>query len=145
LLQVRRLSPATVRAYRTDLADLASSAEDPELADIELEHLRDWLWRATQRGDARSTLARRTSTARSFFAWAKEHGLIDADPALRLVSPKRGRTLPAVASAPALAGLLDDLRAAAAQGDPILLRDSAVLELLYGSGMRVSELSGLDV
>lgn len=145
LLQVRRLSPATVRAYRTDLADLASSAEDPELADIELEHLRDWLWRATQRGDARSTLARRTSTVRSFFAWAKEHGLIDADPALRLVSPKRGRTLPAVASAPALAGLLDDLRAAAAQGDPILLRDSAVLELLYGSGMRVSELCGLDV
>ncbi|MDR6865998.1 integrase/recombinase XerC [Microbacterium resistens] len=145
LARVRRLSPATVRAYRSDLADLAAVTGDPPLAEVDLEALRDWLWQATQRGDARATLARRTAAARSFFAWAKDEERIVTDPSLRLVSPKRGRTLPAVASADALRGLLEDLRAIAAEGDPIALRDSAVLEMLYGSGMRVSELCGLDV
>ena len=145
LSQVRRLSPATVRAYRSDLADLAAASGDPELAEIDLEALRDWLWRATQRGDARSTLARRTAAVRSFFAWATETALVPTDPSLRLVAPKRGRTLPAVASADAMRVLLDEARDAALDGDPVQLRDSAILELLYGSGMRVSELCGLAV
>lgn len=144
LAQVRRLSPATVRAYRSDLADLAGSAGPVDIAAVDLESLRDWLWRATQRGDARSTLARRTSAARAFFAWAREQGLIDHDPSLRLVAPKRGRTLPTVASRDAMTELLDDRRTAALGGDPIALRDHALLELLYGSGIRVSELCGLD-
>jgi len=145
LAQVRRLSPATVRAYRSDLADLAASSADAELSAVDLETLRDWLWRATQRGDARSTLARRTAAVRSFFSWATETGLVDVDPALRLVTPKRGRTLPAVASADAMRVLLDEACDVALDGDPIRLRDSAILELLYGSGMRVSELCGLAV
>ena len=145
LAQVRRLSPATVRAYRSDLVDLAGASGDAELSEVDLEVLRDWLWRATQRGDARSTLARRTAAVRSFFAWATEGGLVPIDPSLRLIAPKRGRTLPAVASADAMRVLLDEARDAALDGDPIRLRDSAVLELLYGSGMRVSELCGLAV
>lgn len=145
LAQVRRLSPATIRAYRSDLADLAASSGNPSMADIDLETLRDWLWESTRRGDARATLARRTAAARSFFGWAKEEERIDADPSLRLVAPKRGRTLPTVAAAESLQGLLDGVRASAAEGDPVLLRDSAILELLYGSGMRVSELCGLAV
>ncbi|MBS1905368.1 MAG: tyrosine recombinase XerC [Actinobacteria bacterium] len=145
LSQVRRLSPATVRAYRSDLADLAASTQDAALVEVDLEALREWLWRATQRGDARSTLARRTAAVRSFFAWATESALVPADPALRLVAPKRGRTLPAVASADAMRVLLDEARDAALDGDPLRLRDSAILELLYGSGMRVSELCGLAV
>ncbi|WP_105566420.1 tyrosine recombinase XerC [Microbacterium halophytorum] len=145
LERVRRLSPATVRAYRSDLADLADAVGDLELAGIDIEHLRDWLWRATKRGDARSTLARRTSSARSFFAWAHDEGLVPADPSLRLVTPKRGRTLPQVATADAMRDALDALTAAAAEGDPIALRDHAALELLYGAGIRVSELCGLDI
>ncbi|GAA4481669.1 tyrosine recombinase XerC [Microbacterium panaciterrae] len=145
LAQVRRLSPATVRAYRSDLADLADASADAELSSVDLETLRDWLWRATQRGDARATLARRTAAVRSFFAWASESGAVPADPSLRLIAPKRGRTLPAVASVDAMRVLLDEARDAAREGDPIRLRDSAVLELLYGSGMRVSELCGLAV
>ena len=58
--------------------------------EVDLEALREWLWRATQRGDARSTLARRTAAARGFFAWAAEDGLVVIDPSLRLVAPKRG-------------------------------------------------------
>lgn len=145
LAQVRRLSPATVRAYRSDLRDLAASAGAASLNEVDLEMLRDWLWRATQRGDARATLARRAAAARSFFAWAKDEEFISVDPALRLIAPKRGRTLPAVASQDGMRDLLDDRRRAAADGDPVALRDHAILELLYGSGMRVSELCGLDV
>ncbi|WP_243225422.1 tyrosine-type recombinase/integrase [Microbacterium sp. CIAB417] len=145
LARVRRLSPATVRAYRADLKDLIASAGDVRVADVDLETLRDWLWAATQRGDARSTLARRAAAARSFFAWAKDEELVAVDPSLRLVSPKRGRTLPTVASRDGMRALLDEQRAAAAGGDPEALRDHAILEMLYASGMRVSELCGLDL
>lgn len=142
---VRRLSPATVRAYRSDLADLGAVVADVDLREIDLELLREWLWRATRRGDARSTLARRAAAARSFFGWAHESELIPVDPSLRLVTPKRSKTLPVVASRDGMRDLLDQLRAAAAAGDPLALRDHAILEALYGSGMRVSELCGVDV
>lgn len=145
LERVRRLSAATVRAYRSDLRDLAASAGGMAIEDVDLEVLRDWLWHATQRGDARSTLARRAATARSFFSWAQEQGIVQHDPSLRLVAPKRGRTLPTVASRDAMSELLDAHRTAAEDGDPLALRDHAILELVYGSGIRVSELCGLDI
>lgn len=145
LAQVRRLSPATVRAYRSDLRDLVASAGRLRVDEVDLEVLRDWLWRATQRGDARSTLARRAAAARSFFSWAHEQGLVPHDPSLRLMAPKKGRTLPTVASRDAMSGLLDEHRASAETGEPVALRDHAILELLYGSGIRVSELCGLDI
>lgn len=145
LQRVRRLSPATIRAYASDLRDLAEVAGDRPVENIELDTLRDWLWKATQRGDARSTLARRAATARSFFGWAHEEGIVEHDPSLRLVAPKRGRTLPTVASRDALSTLLDERRAIAAGGDPAAMRGHAILELLYGAGIRVSELCGLDV
>lgn len=145
LRDVRRLSDATVRAYRSDLADFAASAGSTEFEDVDLELLREWLWAATKRGDARSTIARRTAAVRGLFSWALEHGHVTSDPSLRLVSPKRGRTLPKVAAADALSSLLDELSRAASGGDPIALRDHAILELLYGSAVRVSELCGLDI
>ena len=145
LQSVRRLSPATVRAYRADLTDLRQTIGDPALSEISIDQLRDWLWHAAQRGDARSTLARRTSSARGFFAWALTSGHIDTDPSLRLVTPKKAQSLPRVASAGALEDLLRDAGTLAQEGDPIALRDHAILELLYGSGIRVSELCGLDV
>lgn len=145
---VRRLSPATVRAYRSDLRDLAAAAGDVGVDTVpraDLELLREWLWRSSERGDARATIARRTASARAFFSWAREEGIRDDDPSGRLVAPKRGRTLPAVATADALVDVLEALRAEASAGDPLLRRDSAMLELLYGTGVRVSELVGLDV
>lgn len=142
---MRRLSSATVRAYRADLADLAAASGDVELSLVDIEVLREWLWKASQRGDARSTLARRTSSARGFFAWALDEGLVETDPAVRLVTPKKAQHLPRVATADGLDDMLRQAAAAAAEGDPITLRDHAILELLYGSGIRVSELCGLDV
>ncbi|WEK59702.1 MAG: tyrosine-type recombinase/integrase [Candidatus Microbacterium colombiense] len=145
LSHVRRLSPATIKAYRSDLRDLAASAGDMPIDVVDLEVLREWLWKATQRGDARSTMARRAAAARSFFSWAQEEELIPHDPSLRLIAPKRGHSLPTVASHDAMSTLLDGQRAAAAEGEPIAMRDHAILEILYGSGIRVSELCGLDI
>lgn len=144
--QVRRLSSATVRAYRADLANLAAVAGEIEVGDVSLELLREWLWVATRRGDAKSTIARRAAAVRGFFAWCLEEQVIASDPSLRLVAPKRGRTLPRVATAETLRTLLDGLAASAgASGDPLALRDHAILELLYAAAIRVSELCGLDV
>ncbi len=145
LSAVRRLSPATVRAYAADLRDLAAATGDAELTDVDLEMLRDWLWRATERGDARTTIARRTASVRGFFAWAHDEGLIGADPSLRLVAPKRGPTLPKVATATTLDGVLSAATERAADGDVIALRDAAVLELLYAAALRVAELCSADV
>lgn len=145
LAEVRRLAPATVRAYRSDLDDLVATGGDVRLPEIDVEHLREWSWSAAQQGLARSTLARRTAAVRGLFRWAHEEGLVETDPTLRLVTPKRGRTLPHVATADALRDVLDAASARAAAGDPDALRDSAVLELLYGAGLRVSELCGLDL
>ena len=148
LRTVRRLSPATTRAYRGDLRDLVEVALLTGVttpADADLELLREWQGQASDRGDARSTLARRTAAVRSFFAWALEAGVVTQDPSLRLVAPKRGRTLPTVATAQAVSEVLDGLALIAAQGEPLPLRDHAMLELLYGAGVRVSELCGLDV
>lgn len=145
LSEVRRLAPATVRAYRSDLADLQGHIGDLLLAEIDVEHLRAWSWDAAADGRARSTLARRTAAVRGLFAWARESGLVATDPTVRLVTPKRGRTLPRVASAASLAEVLADAAQRAAEGDPVDLRDAAVLELLYGAGIRVSELCGLDI
>lgn len=145
LAQVRRLSPATVRAYRSDIHDLASTVGDPELSEVDVETLREWLWTATKRGDARSTIARRTAAARGFFAWTVEVGHLPLDPSVRLVAPKRGRSLPRIATSDNLATVLDDARESASAGDPLALRDHAIVEFLYGAGIRVSELCGLDI
>ncbi|WP_270352735.1 tyrosine recombinase XerC [Microbacterium testaceum] len=145
LSDVRRLSPATVRAYRSDLADLVNHLRDPRLESVDLDQLREWQWQASKAGQAKSTSARRISSVRGFFAWAKDEGVLDADVSLRLVSPKRGRTLPSVATADTLASVLRSLEVGARDGDPIALRDHALLEVIYGSGARVSEVCGLDL
>ncbi len=141
---VRRLAPATIRGYRSDLDDLARRlGRTTALDHVDLEDLRDWLWDCTRRGNARATLARRVASARAFFSWAADAGLIAVDPALRLTAPRRDRTLPAVAPADTLADVLAHQAEAAASGEPVAVRDHAILELLYASGMRVSELCAL--
>ena len=145
LSDVRRLSVATVRSYRSDLAHLVSALGDRVLADVDVEDLREWQWQAAKSGQSKATAARRASTVRGFFAWAVEEEIVASDPSQRLVSPKRGRTLPVVATADALERVLAATAEHAAGGDPVALRDHALLELLYGSGARVSEVCALDL
>ena len=144
----RGFSVHTVRAYRTDLAGLVAFAagRDVVAADgLSLELLRDWLWAGTQAGLARATIARRSASARSFTAWLARTGASPADPAMRLRSPKPGRPLPRVINHAQMQQLLTHLELRAASQDPAALRELALVELLYASGLRVSELIGLDV
>jgi integrase/recombinase XerC len=144
----RGFSVHTLRAYRTDLADLAGFAEAAGLDDttgVDLELLRGWLWRGSTAGLAKSTLARRSAAARGFTRWLATSGVAEADPGHRLKAPRADRHLPRVLSRPQVDGLLDDLAARAGTGEPGAVRDLAVIELLYASALRVSELVGARV
>ena len=134
----------TVAAYLADAVDLARRLEargisDP--ADVTLVVLRRELIALDDAGYARATIARRASTARTWFALLAREGLVDPDPAALLGSPKRGRHLPRVLRVDEV----DRLLAAPGDGDPTALRDRALLELLYASGARVSEACGLTL
>lgn len=148
LTRERDRSEHTVRAYagdvRTCLTWCAADGCD-SIADIDLAALRAWLGTLASGGAARSTLSRRSAAVRTFFAWARRTGRIETDPALRLASPKRQRTLPDVLSKDGATAVLDIAAVAADDEDPIHRRNRAVLELLYATGIRVGELTGLDV
>ena len=144
----RGYSVHTVRAYRTDLNQLARFAADrgnQASADLSLELMREWLWVATQAGLTRATLARRSASARSFTAWLALSHDDSTDPAARLRSPKPGRTLPRVITHAQMTDLLNLLASRTAGGEALALRDRAIVELLYASALRVSELVGLDL
>jgi integrase/recombinase XerC len=144
----RGYSAHTIRSYGSDLADLEAFATGRGIADVELLDLalyRDWLWAAAQRELAKATLARRSATAKTFSAWLRRTGHIELDPATRLRAPKPDRTLPRVLSGDSMSGVLEGLKTAAADGDPVAIRDLAVVELLYASALRVSELVGIDL
>ena len=144
----RGLSEHTRRAYLGDVAGLLAFAAERgvgDLRDLTLSDLRSWLAQLSDRGAARATVARRAAAARAFLRWAHHTGRIDSDPSLRLVAPRRTRTLPGVLRQDEATGLLDVAAVAADDDDPVHLRDRAVLELLYASGIRVGELVGLDV
>jgi integrase/recombinase XerC len=139
----RGFSAHTVRAYRTDLADLAQFAASTGVDDtsaIDLELLRGWLWRGSTAGLAKSTLARRSAAARGFTKWLTTTSVVPADPGHRLKAPRPERHLPRVLTRTQIDGLLDDLAALADTGDPVALRDHALIEVLYASALRVSEL-----
>ncbi|EUA34192.1 phage integrase family protein [Mycobacterium xenopi 3993] len=107
--------------------------------------LRSWLAAEAGAGAARTTLARRTSAVKAFTAWAVRRGLLDSDPAVRLQVPKARRTLPAVLRQDQALAAMAAAKSGSQQGDPLALRDRLIVELLYATGIRVSELCGLDI
>lgn len=142
----RAMSPHTVRAYRGDIANLLDHARRMGLTDltqIDIRVLRSWLARLRSTGRSRSTLARRSATARVFTAYAHRQGWLAADPGALLGTPRARRALPRVLKQDEAAAALDAV--AGGDGSPRNLRDRAVLELLYATGVRVGELCGLDV
>jgi integrase/recombinase XerC len=162
LASERGRSAHTVRAYVTDIVSLLDHAGRmgcPLPADLDLGVLRSWLARLRTSGAARSSLARRAAAARTFTGWAHREGLLAQDVGAALASPKAQRTLPTVLRTEQAAELMvapDAVRPGPGPGpgpdahsdldpDPVRLRDRVVLELLYATGIRVSELCGLDV
>ncbi|WP_246186864.1 tyrosine recombinase XerC [Microlunatus speluncae] len=144
----RHLSEHTVRAYRADLTSLLEHLTRlgrGTLAEAGLGDLRSWLARQQTLGQARSSLQRRATAARVFFAWAQRTGEIENDPAGSLRSPKQQRRLPDTLERSEAQRMLEQAIAVAAEdGGPVALRDVAILEVLYGSGVRVAELCGLN-
>lgn len=143
----RNLSEHTTRAYLGDLTALVehlSALGHTSFASLDLQTLRSWLANQQTRGRARTTLARRATTVRGFTSWLHRRGELSSDPGALLVNPKARRPLPSTLDEGEVRALLDAV-AEGADGDPISLRDLAILELLYATGMRVGELCGLDV
>lgn len=140
-------SAHTRRAYLGDLRSLWAFLQQRgvDLAGLSLPLLRAWLASAAGAGTARTTLARRTSAVKSFTAWAVRRGLLAEDPAARLQVPKAHRTLPAVLRQDQALDAMRAAKSGAQQGDPRALRDRLIVEMLYATGIRVSELCGLDV
>jgi len=140
----RGRSDHTVRAYLGDVEDLRRHCESRgrvDIGELSLTALRGWLADMERRGLARSTMARRAASARVFTEWASHRGLLEADVGDRLASPRRARRLPTVLTQDQAASLLDSLDDTSALG----LRDRAIVELLYATGVRVSELARLDI
>ncbi|MBM7243838.1 tyrosine recombinase XerC [Rhodococcus fascians] len=145
----RERSEHTIRAYVADarslLAHLAASSPGAMIADLDLRVVRSWLAGYSAAGAARTSMARRTSSVRTFGAWLERVGAVKVGPAQRLASPSGHRTLPGVLRHDQATRALDAAESGAAELDPIALRDRLVVELLYATGVRVGELCGLDV
>jgi integrase/recombinase XerC len=144
----RGFSAHTVRSYSADLADLERFTNTRGVATTEgldLELLRDWLWDGSKAGLAKSTLARRSAAVRSFSSWLARTGAAPTDAGTRLRAPKADHHLPRVLTRPQIDAILAGLIDRAASGDALATRDRAIVELLYASALRVSEIVGLDL
>ena len=156
LARVHNRSAHTVRAYVADvvsLLDHASRMGGSRPSDVDLIVLRSWLARQRTMGAARSSLARRAAAARTFSAWAHRQGVLPADVAAALASPRAHRRLPIVLRPDQADSLLDGAAATGGPSDalpvlaadlPTRLRDRLLLEVLYATGARVSEVCNLD-
>ena len=148
LVSERDLTPHTVRAYAADIAGMLEHAArlgHTDLSTLDVRTLRSWLANQQTRGLARTTMARLSTAVRVFTAWAQRTGRTETDPGALLGSPKAHRTLPAALRRDEARELLEAAATRADDGSAVGLRDVAILELLYATGIRVGELCGLDV
>lgn len=144
----RGLSEQTVRAYLSDMRQVKAFAQTEHLDSLleaDLAFLRAWLADLADQGKARSTLARKGASVRTFYAWARRANKIASDPAERLVTPQPHNKLPRVLSESAVAQMLDFAAKQAADGGPHEIRIWAATELIYATGMRVGEVVSLDL
>jgi len=149
LALVRNLSDNSIRGYVTDLESFLKHMEKlgiVEFNQLEIEHIRSWLANLQSTGLARATLTRRIVSIRAFNNWAAANGWLTSDLGANLAIPKPHRVLPEVLNVDEAATVIKSLEVRVAE-EPTALnyRDLAILEVLYGSGIRVSELCGLDL
>ena len=145
------VSPGTAQVYERDVRAFMEWLDRggiDDLATVDRPRVRRYLAYLDTRGYARRTISRKVSSLRRFFDWARRADHIDADPTVGLSTPGSARTLPTVLTDRELAALLGDDSAGDNETEddsPRRRRDDALLELLYGSGLRVSEACSLDV
>ncbi len=174
LQSVRNASPHTIANYANDLEQFSTyltppGSEAPALEDAATHQvIREFMAKLHDDGLAKSSIARKLAALRSFFKYCVREGLLTQNPARLVASPKLPKRIPAVLSAEEMGGFLDSLSGTPAEGKGarkkhgkggeseqpglvkledflLLARDRAILELLYGSGLRVSELTGLNM
>ena len=145
----RNLSENSIRAYLVDLDSLLMHINVmgiTEFKKLELDHLRSWLANLQTRGAARSSIIRKVASIKAFTYWAAKNGWIERDIGLELQSPKPERRLPKTLEQTDVKVAFASLESAVSDSnDAMSIRDLAIVELLYASGIRVSELSGLDL
>ena len=136
----RRSSAHTLDAYRRDLTSLLQWAEGQarELLDLQADDLRLFVASEHRRGLSAKSLQRRLSACRSFYGWSLKHGRIKANPTTAVRAPKAARTLPQVLDVDEAVQLVE-----LPTDGPLGLRDRALLELFYSSGLRLAEVCGL--
>lgn len=149
LIVERNLSENSIRAYLVDLDSLlvhVNALGITEFKRLELDHLRSWLANLQTRGAARSSIIRKVASIKAFTYWAAKNGWIERDIGLELQSPKLERRLPKTLEQSDLKVAFASLENVVSDAqDSMAVRDLAIVELLYASGIRVSELTGLDL
>ena len=149
LINERNLSDNSVRAYLADLESLLVHVNQlgvSEFSQLTLNHIRSWLANLQTRGAARASITRRVVSIRAFTYWGEHNGWLASDIGRDLIAPKPERHLPDVLDVESAAITLEALQVRAHEDEgPLTIRDLAIVEALYGSGIRVSELTGLNV
>ena len=145
------VSEHTLRAYISDLRSFTTYCQVGELSQenirrvVTLRAIRSWLASLVQQGKSRSTISRRTASIRSFTAWAYRRGYLDSDPGLLVTSARGDQKLPQVQTPSDTAELLSFAATRAREeNSPAAIRDWAILETIYATGIRVSEVCSLD-
>jgi site-specific recombinase XerD len=142
-MRARGMAEKTRRAYGVDLQQLAEWAGAQELGPPDIDHrtLRRFAGVLSERGQSRSTVARKLAAIRAFYRHLVERGELDGSPADLVSSPKRDSYLPRVLRPDEVAAVLDSIP----QSDPLQIRDRAMFELAYAAGLRAEEIVNLDV
>lgn len=146
---VRQVSQHTIAAYTKDLDYLLARLDEQklELADVTSDQVRSWVVKLHSQGQASRSIARMLSAWRGFYLWlANQKGLVNKSPLSDIKAPKRNKPLPKALSVEQAINLVESANKESVQADDFLrARDRAIVELLYSSGLRLSELLGVDL
>lgn len=144
----RGLSENSLNAYRRDIlqfVDFVNEQRVERVEEVDAELARSWVWSLAESGMAGSSLRRKVSALKGFTAWLAREGHTEGDIGIRLRAPSASRSLPRVLTRHHMEEIFRSLQAHADTGDPVASRDLAIIEVLYASALRVSELVGLDL
>ena len=140
----RNVSPHTLRSYHSDLEQLSTFLGDKELSAVDHQTLRRFIAHLMQGDVKKSSIARKLSAIRTFFRYLNREGILTINPARLVATPRREQRLPAVLTADDAIRLMESPQAKKPSDHDTMLRDRAVLETLYSTGIRASELIGMN-
>jgi len=147
----RNASPHTIRNYHSDLLQFRDYLKEgnPEAAvdvrSIDALRIRGFLARLFEREKKKTSIGRKLAAVRAFYKFLAKEGVLESNPAATVSTPKQDKTLPRIMTEEEMNTFLDRVARAVESGEPVMRRDRAILEMLYASGIRVSELAGLDL